>query len=482
MTNWEIFDILSSMRSKYIKSAEDFSNYSDALTKAGGKFSGLYRAAEFLEKLEQYDFAEVRIPQTFVIDYETLSQEGISDALVADAMQAVIKCGGRAAVRSSADVEDMAGKSMSGAFDSVLNVTNAEEMRGALNIVRASAEKIKDAKMSIIVQEMIAEPKLAGVAYSEEFDGDAFIVINAVEGRTAEKLLLGQDNGIIMKVGKYVRDRLGSRDDKLRSLSAEIFLDEERFCPYMKAKSDWVAGEPVGMVPISVIDYRCPHASKVAWLCHELEKELKHPVDMEFAVTENEEGKPVIHLLQQRPYVSDANFKIRNLNKGEIAGYPFGTPKILEGEVVLDDEFPEIGDLQMEFYQKECFPDVKGKILVMRGKARKPFTKAMSWTKRIYMLKNCDAALKLGTFYHMMSSLYDHCGNTLRDSGVPFLIKQNNTDFDDIHSGDYLRINLETGAYKVYPRHKLLSKGPLKKVEITVDKLKAFQYGRKLRG
>jgi pyruvate,water dikinase len=108
------------------------------------------------------------------------------------------------AVRSSASAEDGRTLSFAGLFESFLNLQSLEEVAEAVDKCRASlnGDAVKDycghngvdhgtLTMDVIVQRMVQEPELAGVAFTHNpVTGIAEVVIEAVPG-LADELLLG---------------------------------------------------------------------------------------------------------------------------------------------------------------------------------------------------------------------------------------------------------------------------------------------------
>lgn len=133
---------------------------------AGGKFAGLAHVKPLIDKyVAQYN-VPLAIPETYGIKIDTPHNRSFDAA-----MHAMDVCGGNVAVRFSADIKDVSGKTYSGAFESVLNVDNKDKMKDALDVVYGSAKNVPGAKMGVIIQQMIANPDIAGVLYSSDFNG-----------------------------------------------------------------------------------------------------------------------------------------------------------------------------------------------------------------------------------------------------------------------------------------------------------------------
>ena len=179
----------------------------------GGKAIGLFESLGCVADLQEFDI-DVCVPKTFVLSNEChqeyLRENSVPNTVLVQAVKAMHASGGLVAVRSSADIEDGSNKSYSGAFESVLNVSTVDEMRKALQTVYQSAQNValkknKSPKMSVIIQQMIDKPDYSGVAYSEDFDGNPFVVINRIKRKTAENLVKGQEQGEVIKISKYIK-------------------------------------------------------------------------------------------------------------------------------------------------------------------------------------------------------------------------------------------------------------------------------------
>ncbi len=259
----------------------------------GGKFCGLVRCRKLLEKYNlQYGF-NFKIPEAVAIkidayeDYH-LAEREVPNELINEAMHYVAKLGGNVAVRSSADVEDIKGKTHSGEFASVLCVKNKAEMAAALNEVYASAQNVPGAKMGIVLQTMVNEPEMAGVVYSETVTGKPYIVFNYVENRLAEGLLAGRDTGVVFAASKYVFSPEGKKE--------RLNLDNLDNPAYEKIFVSLSSGDEEKAAPEMLKEFRKQFV--LAALINTIEEDLGYPVDVEFAIAKGGE----INILQQRSY------------------------------------------------------------------------------------------------------------------------------------------------------------------------------------
>lgn len=229
------------------------------------------------------------IPETYAILINT-PQSRAFDA----AMRAMDACGGNVAVRSSADIEDVSGKTHSGAFESVLNVDNRDKMKDALDTVYGSASRVPNAKMGVIIQRMIANPDTAGVVYSQDFNGDPMIVINYTIGRPANMLLVNRDKGDLTKISKYVSNC--ENCDLRRFQFPDIHSTNEEETVHTMYKN---MCPPVALASIKQ-HWELEKIFNLAALANHMESDLGYPVDIEFAIDKKRHNKrfataPVYH-------------------------------------------------------------------------------------------------------------------------------------------------------------------------------------------
>lgn len=479
------------MTEKYIKSMKDIDKNPELLGRTGGKFYGLYKIRELIAEIRQESGLDISIPQTYVMGTEAFEAgtAKVSEKMLDEAMGVLEACGGCVAVRSSADAEDKGGSTNSGMFESVLNVRNREEMKQALETVYRSAERVPEAKMAIVFQPMIETPVLAGVAYSEDFNGDPFVAINCVENKIADKLLLGEEGGTIIKCSKDVRD-----SNKDSGVPLEPFMLTEkskRFAPYYKVYN-------FGCEFCAYMSFSCmekmplfKESAKIAAVCAKLERELGYPVDMEFALDRN----GTLNILQQRPYLAKGTYKVMKNSYGDYAGYVREEGNLVFGEVLTSDAIDifEKG----EKVRGKNLPDFDGRIFVARkakpreGMSEQDFcayermsneVALFNLTSRGSYNEKRRAKLKIDTLGYLYSCLYGHQGNELRERGEAFLIAGEGRKFEEVQNGDYMQINLETGEYKIWQRSRLLKKlpqkAPYRKQNLVSESIKNLRYGR----
>ena len=249
----------------------------------GNKLSGLKKIETLLYTYARQYHLDLEVPKTFAIPlsfHEKYKENGaVSESLVTKAMSCVAACGGNVAVRSSADCEDSDDKSYSGVFKSVLHVKTRQQMRQALNTIYDSAKAEPTARMGIIIQQMIEEPQIAGVAYSETYNQRPFIILNYTEGKVADNLISkGGDEGKLFAVCKFVDNPSGGGDRlslwNLHSRLVEYgYIDNSRGS--IKIADD---EERMGKYKTQFI---------LSCLVSGLEKHLGYPLDVEFAVSKN---------------------------------------------------------------------------------------------------------------------------------------------------------------------------------------------------
>ena len=165
------------------------------------------------------------IPQWFAVPPDALWSED-------ELEEAIVQLGsGPFAVRSSGTMEDGAGHSFAGQFESHLEVT-AQDVAGKISEVRASANSASiqtycrehglpaPSAPTVLVQRMIA-PRCAGVAFSADpVSGKRGVaVVSAVSG-TGEKLVSGEVDGETWRIRRS--NEIESRPDTQLLTEAEV--------------------------------------------------------------------------------------------------------------------------------------------------------------------------------------------------------------------------------------------------------------------
>lgn len=389
----------------------------------GGKCNGLKQLESLLNVYRSRYNLNLDIPKTFAIPlsvHEEYKKEGkVPESLVKEAMSYVAALGGNVAVRSSADCEDSDTQSYSGKFKSVLHVKTRQQMRDALEKVYASAEAVPDARMGILIQEMIEQPQIAGVAYSETFFEEPWIVLNYTEGKPADKLITnGGDEGKLFAVCKYVK---GACYTQRLSLSNMWNRDSEYgYLVY-----------PDNKVHRADIDERLGKYKNqfiLTALASGLEKHLGYPLDMEFAVSKN--GK--INILQQRPYLFP-HFEHNHISENCFTDYNPQAP-IATGTVE----------------DKKCLTAVNN-IVVQRDDYDKS---SAIYTGKSYQDLLAFAGHNDNIFGGMcgkgINQFYTHQGNLSRE-GLDFSVVITREPVDAV-LGDKMTVNFKNGQFTVYPR------------------------------
>lgn len=401
----------------------------------GGKFAGLAKVKPLLEKYKKLYGLEIAIPKTYAISVEAfdkydIAYNGVPAELVNEAMKCLVACGGNAAVRSSADIEDFGGLSHSGEFESVLFVKNKAQMTKALETVYASSQNVENAKMGIIIQPMIDTPQMAGVAYSQDFNGDPMVVINWTQGKPANFLLVNKENGNLTKVSKYAKTK---GDLQLFGFN-DLNTQDPQIC--LNAYS----GDCMTMLPITCLrDWNLQYISQITALSNHLEQDLHYPVDLEFAISQD--GK--INVLQQRPYIMNNKYVIKRFQNGDWAGYSKDNP-IIAGEVRIVDI--KRGQDTAKAPANEEF---KNKILLSKNSETSNGYSILAWADAKDNI--LQSKLKIDACHRIHSEVYGHYGNQFRERGTPFLSTNRNKEFQNVNDGDWLKIDLRTGKFKIYP-------------------------------
>lgn len=465
-----------------LKDVEDF----EAAKKGGGKFLGLFKAQKLLKENMNSEI-DVVIPKTFVLTTDAYKKVDMDDAgavvpeeLVHLAMQALVKCGGNAAVRSSADVEDEGGNTHSGEFKSFLNIKNQSQMREALQKIYTSTKNVENAQMAVMIQEMIEKPLLAGVAYSRDLNGDEKVVINYVEHKTAEKMIIGREEGKVLKLGKQVYT-----DEGLEILVPENFSKSNEADAFKILKENGDSNDFEAYFSTYAL-------TQVVALNNKLVKEFGHSIDMEFAVGKNAKNEPRLFLLQQRPYIAADNFKIKFLPNGDKYGYNQDDGKVIEGEALLWDEL---------FVDKKQDPRyvaddlMKDKIVIMNYRnSREDFEtdrefvlyQRHSYSRALRAMwneKHIKAKALIDRFGMTRQLMHGHWGNQLQEKGMPFYMRNSESadyvegqGFEDVKSGDRIRVNLADCSYHILERSNALKYAPLKPVVSKLPDISELKY------
>ncbi len=403
----------------------------------GGKFVGLAQIKPLLAKYKEQYGVDFDLPKTFAITTDAfkkydIAHNGIPEDVINQAMQCMVACGGNVAVRSSADIEDLSGKTHSGEFESVLSVKNKQQIIAALQKVYQSAQNVNGAQMGVIIQPMIDTPTMAGVLYSQDFNGDPLVAINWTQGKPANFLLVNKEQGNLTKISKYVRTDDGYKlfefpDIKTRN-SHNILHSAFDNC--------------MGMVPVKCLqDRNMQYITQLTALANHLEKDLGYPVDVEFAISKN--GK--ISVLQQRPYIMNNNYVVKQLENGDLVGYNKNNP-IVAGEVKIVDYFISTE----EFKRAKENKDFANKILLSKNARRNDSFAILACVDSDENV--LQSKLKIDACYRIHSELYGHYGNQFRERGTPFFSTQRNAEFQHVKDGDWLKIDLRTGTFKTFPQ------------------------------
>ncbi|MCI0576453.1 MAG: pyruvate, phosphate dikinase [Chloroflexi bacterium] len=224
-----------------------------AQTVVGGK-------ARVLAQLAQAGYP---VPAGFVIAPEAFENGELRSPAweqVLEEVAALRRKNGRSAlaVRSSASTEDSAAASFAGEFETVLNVTTAEEIRQAIGRVYQSRESERVVayrqaqglaarpEMAVIVQEM-APAALAGVLFTADpvSGSQAYMTGNFVRG-LGEQLVAGEANGEAFRLQRPSGTYEGPAELKL--FARALFQLGERLASKLNGPQDieWaIAGDKV---------------------------------------------------------------------------------------------------------------------------------------------------------------------------------------------------------------------------------------------
>lgn len=415
------------MTAHYLFSLTDMQNKPALAQYAGGKARGLFDVCPLIAKLQKSGI-NINIPQTFILSQtayaDYVKKGGIPDNILEEALNALSACNGLVAVRSSADIEDIAGHTYSGIFESVLNVQSEAQMAEALKTVYNSALDTTT-NMAVVIQPMIANPEKAGVIYSEDFTGDPFISINF----SVHNSRYPNESRNIIKLSKHVEIHVQNErklvlllPDNLQRMPEDArFYTNDGYYSLKQIKTDF--GKELPQL-IATINF--------------LEQQLGHPIDMEFAII-NE----TIYLLQQRPYVRKSGFIINSFKNGDIYGYRKENP-VIQGSVITagdpliqhmsdkNSDVLELKDYILLLSDFEKQQDNASAIAVFQAAAYNKI--------KTKLIIDC----KTGILYN---ALYSHIGNQLRENGQPFLISRSDHFLTNTESGDYLTINMQTQQY-----------------------------------
>ena len=165
------------------------------------------------------------------------------------------------AIRSSNASEDQEKKSFAGYFRSFLNINAADKNSVEKHIIQVfkSYKKYKNTKNEVIVQNMVEEVKLSGVATSCDKDYfSPYYIVNFLKSKDTSKITSGNLNG-----------------------STFVFYSKSKILP-----RNW-------------------YLRKVIFLIRELEKIYGNAIDLEFAFDKNKK----LNLLQVRKVVKNKNYK-----------------------------------------------------------------------------------------------------------------------------------------------------------------------------
>lgn len=410
---------------------------SDKAQICGGKFVGLAQIKPLLAKYKEQYGIDFELPKTFAITTDAfkkynIAHNGIPEEIINQAMQCMVACGGNVAVRSSADIEDLSGKTHSGEFESVLSVKNKQQMIAALQTVYHSAQNVKDAQMGVIIQPMIDTPTMAGVLYSQDFNGDPLVAINWTQGKPANFLLVNKEQGNLTKISKYVQTDDGYKLFEFQDIKTMDNRD---------ALHSVFDNCMIKFYVSSLQGWNMQYITQLTALANHLEKDLGYPVDVEFAISKN--GK--ISVLQQRPYIMNNNYVVKQLENGDLVGYNKNNP-IVAGEVKIVDYHVS----SKEFKRAKENKDFANKILLSKSARRNDSFAILAWFDSNENV--LQSKLKIDACYRIHSELYGHYGNQFRERGMPFFSTQRNAEFQHVKDGDWLKIDLRTGTFKTFPQ------------------------------
>ena len=394
--------------------------------KAGGKFFGLLQAKDILNEVaKKYDL-HFKIPKTYAIphriqyQFENPKTWNNFDRMYETSCELMRFCGGNVAVRSSANIEDAGGSTFSGAFSSVLNVNNEAMMRSALYDVYMSRYNkqveqnpfigISDVKMGVIIQEMIDSPDFAGVIYSEGYQRQPFNVIRYVKNKNADELLNNKERGVTKRVMKIATSKYNNKD--IACIMPRIINNRDNFNFHEYNRG-------VKKLSPEHIEKNIKMFKLIA-LVNYFELKLGHPIDMEFAIKNDD-----IYILQQRPYIKPT-FETKWLNNYCMTIYNPKHPVIQGRVTILDDEYDH------------------------------------SQNDIVILKKDKTAIIQIGNYKDIETqiaieeNLYNHLGNNIRENSnlsTMFFYDTNMPDssiVNRIKTGDIVRIDLCLGKIDLW--------------------------------
>ena len=387
---------------------------------AGGKFAGLDVLNYLLRRYNIRYKTDFVVPPTFGIPLlkfdEYQGTNKIPDTLIDDAMDCAKKLGGNVAVRSSADIEDQKGKTYSGQFESVLNVKTRDQMANAIETVYKSAANVPNARMGIVLQQMVDNPKMAGVVYSETWYGGPFVVMNYVENKLADKLLAGGGHGKYFAISKPLFDE----NDEMVRLNLGTFNDL-RYNTFFYRHA--LTTFPEKLDPQDREKYKT-HILLSA-LAMQLEQSLGYPIDMEFVVSAN--GK--INILQQRPYCLPEFYR-REIDDR--------TTSVFSSETIVLE-----GTVGFVKYVNPLFAKPEYDINIWKSDEH----------IRIFTNKSVGVGFKFMTSWSNspFEAQYNHHGNMSRENldFTELEIWGRNAEFENIKEGDRILVDMYNGKVKL---------------------------------
>ena len=276
-----------------------------------------------LDRLDVGDLAALR-------EAAAHSRQMVLDAGPSEAAEAVIRAGYRqlcaltgvddvaVAVRSSATAEDQPDASFAGQQDTYLWIRGADEVVNhvvrcwaslytdrAISYRHENGYPHADVAMSVAVQQMVL-PKAAGVAFTlNPTNGDrSTIVIDSAFG-LGESVVSG-----IVTPDNYMVDKVIFEITK-RTVSAK----ELECC----VDHDVVVQRPLDADRSTAPSLTDPEIKAIAKLARQAEKHFGRPQDVEWAVTIDDDGGHVVHLLQSRPETVWSN-RPRQVSSGVLSG------------------------------------------------------------------------------------------------------------------------------------------------------------------
>ncbi|MBO7509437.1 MAG: hypothetical protein J6T57_04155 [Alphaproteobacteria bacterium] len=388
----------------------------------GGKFAGLCTIKESIPLYNAQYGMNFVIPDTYVIPityFDAYKETGrVPDDLINTAMVYAKKLGGNVAVRSSADVEDKDGKTYSGQFESVLNVKTREQMTVALNTVYASAAKVPNAKMGIILQPMVPTPKMAGVAYSETWYKAPSIVLNYTENDYADKILSGHTSLYRFATGKPVLDK----NDNIYELNLSHINNPEYNLMFYKHNQFKAATKQERK------QYK--NHFLISGLCSQLEQDLGYPIDMEFVVSDD----GTINIVQQRPYRLP-EFYVLKIDAHTTSVFSPEKPIIAGSVGFVDSLHPWRANKDFDINIWKAYDCVY-----------------------VFTKDSVGVKIKFEFDWHNspFEAEYTHYGNMSRE-GSDFTVLETHgreDEFKKINQGDYMIVNMLTGKFCIIPKER----------------------------